>query len=97
MTQYASDKEDPVPLFWVIQILTFCLTTRIWIKSAFNQSHVKNLSEGKDLGKLILEQIMNRIHLSRYHITGLGSHKDEWKKSKTFTPTKARLKIGNNE
>ena len=102
MTQYASDKEDPVRfILGDSNHKTICLTTQdLWIKSAFNQSHVKNLSEGKGPWKVDFRADNEyEFILSRYPIyTGLAfSAKTNGKKSKTFTPTKARLKIGNNE
>ena len=102
LKQYAKDREDPVRfVLGDSSHKTIGLTTQdLWIKSAFNQSHVKNLSEGKGPWKVDFRTDSEyEFTLSRYPLyTGLAfSAKTNGKKSKTFTPTKAKLKIGNNE
>ena len=61
MKQYAKDKEDPVRfVLGDSSHKSIGLTTQdLWIKSAFNQSHVKNLSEGKGPWKVDFDKIVN--------------------------------------
>ena len=77
------------------------LTTQdLWIKSAFNQSHVKKLSNGSGSWKVDFVQTATyKFILSRFPLyTNLAfNEKANGKRSKTFTPTQAKIAINKKE
>lgn len=77
------------------------LTTQdLWVKSAFNQSHVKKLSNGSGSWKVDFVQTGTyKFTLSRFPLyTNLPfNEKLNGKRSKSFTPTHAKISINNKE